>query len=192
MKIKNYIQAIFLMILPLIFVSNTFNSAVFSGLAFIVVAVMTYFLSLLIDNYLDKDIRIYVYILVMFTLLTIVTLCLKWWVDGVVDQIGIYTASALLNLLLIKNERKDEKINIANAMLVLLISIAVVVFIGFFREVLGTGSLTFFNIQAELFDSRFAVALLSQAAGGFILTALVFAAIQAIFKPYDQESKEVE
>ncbi len=176
---KNHYQTILLMTLPLIFITNSFNNAFYGGLAFIVVALITYAISLGLNKLVSEDIKTYAYVLITLAEITVIRLLLNWLTDIDASQVALYITIAAINLLMMTSHLKDD---IQPKSLILLPIIFVVMLIlALLREVFGTGSLTLLTQSLTLYDAKYGVAMLTQSSGGFILAGILFASIQAWF-----------
>lgn len=181
MNKNNLKPYILLSILPLVYLSNTLESALFMGITFIVLAAIVYGAGLLIDKFSVGRMRLYTYILLVAIVITMTMTILSTYFS--LNQfMGIYLALTIFTIPQLKAETSEIQ-KPMDYVWVMLISFVALILIGFLREFLGTGSITLaaFGVDTiQLFASRFGIGILKDNSGGFILAGFVFAIIQAI------------
>lgn len=181
MNKNNLKPYILLSILPLVYLSNTLESALFMGITFIVLAAIVYGAGLLIDKFSVGRMRLYTYILLVAIVITMTMTILNTYFS--LNQfMGIYLALTIFTIPQLKAETSEIQ-KPMDYVWVMLISFVALILIGFLREFLGTGSITLaaFGVDTiQLFASRFGIGILKDNSGGFILAGFVFAIIQAI------------
>lgn len=181
MNKNNLKPYILLSILPLVYLSNTLESALFMGITFIVLAAIVYGAGLLIDKFSVGRMRLYTYILLVAIVITMTMTILSTYFS--LNQfMGIYLALTIFTIPQLKAETSEIQ-KPMDYVWVMLISFVALILIGFLREFLGTGSITLaaFGVDTiQVFASRFGIGILKDNSGGFILAGFVFAIIQAI------------
>lgn len=181
MNKNNLKPYILLSILPLVYLSNTLETALFMGLIYVVLAAIIYGAGLLIDKFSVGRMRLYTYILLVAVVITMTMTILNTYFS--LNQfMGIYLALTIFTIPQLKAKTSDIQ-KPMDYVFVTLISFVALIVIGFLREFLGTGSITLaaFGVETiEIFASRFGIAILKENSGGFILAGFVFAIIQAI------------
>lgn len=181
MNKNNLKPYILLSILPLVYLSNTLEIALFMGITFIVLAAIVYGAGLLIDKFSVGRMRLYTYILLVAVVITMTMTILNTYFS--LNQfMGIYLALTIFTIPQLKAETSEIQ-KPMDYVWVMLISFVALILIGFLREFLGTGSITLaaFGVDTiQLFASRFGIGILKDNSGGFILAGFVFAIIQAI------------
>lgn len=181
MNKNNLKPYILLSILPLVYLSNTLESALFMGITFIVLAAIVYGAGLLIDKFSVGRMRLYTYILLVAIVITMTMTILNTYFS--LNQfMGIYLALTIFTIPQLKAETSEIQ-KPMDYVWVMLISFVALILIGFLREFLGTGSITLaaFGVDTiQVFASRFGIGILKDNSGGFILAGFVFAIIQAI------------
>lgn len=181
MNKNNLKPYILLSILPLVYLSNTLEIALFMGITFIVLAAIVYGAGLLIDKFSVGRMRLYTYILLVAIVITMTMTILNTYFS--LNQfMGIYLALTIFTIPQLKAETSEIQ-KPMDYVWVMLISFVALILIGFLREFLGTGSITLaaFGVDTiQLFASRFGIGILKDNSGGFILAGFVFAIIQAI------------
>lgn len=181
MNKNNLKPYILLSILPLVYLSNTLEIALFMGITFIMLAAIVYGAGLLIDKFSVGRMRLYTYILLVAIVITMTMTILNTYFS--LNQfMGIYLALTIFTIPQLKAETSEIQ-KPMDYVWVMLISFVALILIGFLREFLGTGSITLaaFGVDTiQLFASRFGIGILKDNSGGFILAGFVFAIIQAI------------
>lgn len=181
MNKNNLKPYILLSILPLVYLSNTLEIALFMGITFIMLAAIVYGAGLLIDKFSVGRMRLYTYILLVAVVITMTMTILNTYFS--LNQfMGIYLALTIFTIPQLKAETSEIQ-KPMDYLWVMLISFVALILIGFLREFLGTGSITLaaFGVDTiQVFASRFGIGILKDNSGGFILAGFVFAIIQAI------------
>lgn len=181
MNKNNLKPYILLSILPLVYLSNTLEIALFMGITFIMLAAIVYGAGLLIDKFSVGRMRLYTYILLVAVVITMTMTILNTYFS--LNQfMGIYLALTIFTIPQLKAETSEIQ-KPMDYVWVMLISFVALILIGFLREFLGTGSITLaaFGVDTiQVFASRFGIGILKDNSGGFILAGFVFAIIQAI------------
>ncbi|HHX76693.1 MAG TPA: hypothetical protein GX698_04870 [Acholeplasmataceae bacterium] len=181
MNKNNLKPYILLSILPLVYLSNTLEIALFMGITFIMLAAIVYGAGLLIDKFSVGRMRLYTYILLVAVVITMTMTILNTYFS--LNQfMGIYLALTIFTIPQLKAETSEIQ-KPMDYLWVILISFVALILIGFLREFLGTGSITLaaFGVDTiQVFASRFGIGILKDNSGGFILAGFVFAIIQAI------------
>lgn len=187
MRKIDYKSLVFLSVLPLIFVSNSFEKGLFTGLILLVVSLAIKGLSYIVDKFSSDRFRIYTYLLIGTTIITILTIILKTFFVFE-DMLFVYISLILLNVNIFN---PSEEISFKDLSLVSLISFLLLIVIGGLREVLGTGQIEFINLGSKtfkLFNPKYGLAFLKEGSGGFILAGFVFGLLNLI----NLEKKESE
>ncbi|MBG0762142.1 hypothetical protein IY230_00755 [Acholeplasma laidlawii] len=188
MNKNNLKPFILLSILPLIYLANTLETALFMGLVYVILALIIYAGGLLINKFSEGRMRSYAYILLTASIVTIIMTVLGTYFS--LNQLmGIYLALTIFTIPQLRLETVEEK-SILDHGLMILVGFVALVLIGFLREFLGTGSiglLAFGLDTVQVFDAKFGIAILKDNSGGFILAGFIFAIINAI--PFVKEDK---
>lgn len=172
---------ILLSILPLVYLANTLETALFMGLVYVLLALVVYFAGILIDKFSEGRIKLYIYIILAAGLITVTMTILNTYFT--LNQfMGIYLALTLFVLPQLKTDALSKE-KVLPYVLMVGVGFILLLVIGFLREFLGTGSITLlaFGVETiQVFSREFAIAILTNASGGFILAGFIFAAVQAI------------
>lgn len=181
MNKNNLKPYILLSILPLVYLSNTLEIALFMGITFIMLAAIVYGAGVLIDKFSVGRMRLYTYILLVAVVITMTMTILDTYFS--LNQfMGIYLALTIFTIPQLKAQTSEIQ-KPMDYLWVMLISFVALILIGFLREFLGTGSITLaaFGVDTiQVFASRFGIGILIDNSGGFILAGFIFAIIQAI------------
>ena len=185
--------------------SNTFSSALGMGLAVTIVLMMTNLIISLLRKIIPTEIRIPVYIIVIASMVTIVEMLMKAFTPELTITLGVYLPLIVVNCIIMaraeafasKNNPLDSLIDGLGTGFGYILSILV---LSLLREILGTGSLTFINpftnvtvFSWTIFDARFAISLMVDNTGAFLILGLLLAAINGItmaISSYKKRKKE--
>ncbi|MFA5692523.1 MAG: Rnf-Nqr domain containing protein [Acholeplasmataceae bacterium] len=185
MKKIDYKNLVFLSVLPLIFISNTFEKGLFVGFILLITSLIIKGLSYLINKYTSDRFRVYSYLLLTTTILSVFTIILKtFFVFD--DLVFIYLSLIILNVNIFN---PNEDLKLLDQLLISLSSLLLLIIIGGLREVLGSGQIEFINLGSKtlkLFDSKYGITFLKDASGGFILSGFIF----GLFNLIDLDKKE--
>jgi electron transport complex protein RnfE len=172
--------------------SNTFSSALGMGLAVTIVLIMTNLIISLLRKIIPNEIRIPVYIIIIASTVTIVEMLMKAYTPELTIALGVYLQLIVVNCIIMaraevfasKNNPLDSLIDGLGTGIGYILSILVLSLI---REILGTGSLTFVNpftnvtvFSWTIFDARYAISLMVDNTGAFLILGLLLAAINGI------------
>jgi len=168
-------------ILPLIYLANTLETALFMGIVYVLLAVIIYFSGLLIDRFSEGRIKLYIYIILAASIITITMTIFNTYFT--LNQfMGIYLALTLFVLPQLKMDALSKE-KVLPYMFMIGVGLLTLLIIGFLREFLGTGSITLmaFGLDTvQVFSREYAISILKDSSGGFILAGFIFAAIYAI------------
>ena len=167
-------------ILPLIYISDRFETALIAGLVLSVVSFILKGFSVGFDRFLDEKTSLYGKLIVAAMIVSIASLVLQAFLT-LPETFLVYLALILLNVELLHQKGKEADFKGHGKMLIM--SFGLLLVIGLFREVIGTGSfgMTSFGLESiSLFQSEYALSFLNQAAGGFILSGIIFGIFQSI------------
>ncbi len=180
---------------PLLAVSSTVTNALGLGLATMLVLICTNTIISLVRNYVPKEVRIPIFVMIISAVVTCVQLLMSAYAYGLYLSLGIFIPLIVTNCVIIgRAEAYASKNNVKNAALdgfwMGLGMLAVLTLLGALREIIGKGSL--FDgadlllgnwasvLRIELFhiDSSFLLALLPP--GAFIGVGFLIALKQVI------------
>ena len=175
------------------------------GLAVTIVLMMTNLIISLLRKIIPTEIRIPVYIIVIASMVTIVEMLMKAFTPELTITLGVYLPLIVVNCIIMaraeafasKNNPLDSLIDGLGTGFGYILSILV---LSLLREILGTGSLTFINpftnvtvFSWTIFDARYAISLMVDNTGAFLILGLLLSAINGItmaISSYKKRKKE--
>jgi electron transport complex protein RnfE len=180
---------------PTMAVTSTLTNALGLGLATLVVLTLSNLAISLVRNYVPKDIRIPVYVLIIAALVTCVQLLMNAYTYSLYQALGIFIALIVTNCIIIGRAEayavKNPPLLAALDGLMMGLGFTLVLSVlGAMREIIGMGSLfdgaeqllgswaSVLRIQLYAADSAWMIAILPP--GGFIGLGLLIAAKNAI------------
>lgn len=187
-------NAIFKMALglcPALAVSSSFESALGMGVMVILVLIITNMIISALRNLIPNDVRIPAYIVIIATAVTALKMFVDAFAPALATSLGIFIPLITVNCIVLgraeafasKNKVIDsffDGLGSAIGFTLALVAISLV------REIFGKGSLTLgsllplgFEATLQLFPSKYALAMLVQPAGSFLVIGLILAGITA-------------
>lgn len=187
---KNNLKSfVLLSILPLVYLANTLETALFMGFVYILLSVIIYFTGKLINQYANGRGRVYTYIILAASIITVTMTVLNTYFD--LNQfMAIYLALTIFILPQLKSKSLND-VNTLESMLMIVSGFIILTIIGFLRECLGTGSISFLAFGMDtikVFGAEYGISILKDGSGGFIMSGFVFAVFNAI--PFTKEDVE--
>jgi Na+-translocating ferredoxin:NAD+ oxidoreductase subunit E len=182
--------------------SNTFSSALGMGMAVMIVLMMTNLIISLIRKIIPNEIRIPVYIIIIASMVTIVEMLMKAFTPELTVTLGVYLPLIVANCIIMgraevfasKNGPLDSLIDGFSTGFGFVLSIII---LSLLREILGTGALTFVNpftnltvFNVTIFDARYAITLMVDNTGAFLILGLLLAAINSIMIFFTSSQKK--
>ncbi len=209
-KIFNYIfseNPVFVLVLGLcsvLAVTTTFEKSYMMGIVVLVILIISNLIVSLIRKLVNEEVRIPIYIIIISTLVTIIEMLLKKYSISLYKSFGIYLPLVVVNCIILaralayasKNKVWDSiKDGFRNG-LGYLIAISI---IGFLRELLGSGKITFMNDISSITGYRSIITifnnnvipnkLLLTSGGAFILLGFIIALINKINLKVNKEDE---
>ena len=156
MKLFNYLfkeNPVFVLLLGFcstLAVSTTFERSYMMGLVVLIILIISNFIVSLIKNFVNEEIRIPVYIMIISTLVTIIEVFLNRYSHPLYESFGIYLPLVVVNCIILGRAISyASKNNVINSIkdgfktgIGYLVAISI---IGFLRELLGSGTITIMN-----------------------------------------------
>ncbi|MCG7537697.1 electron transport complex subunit E [Pseudoalteromonas sp. OOF1S-7] len=187
---------------PLLAVTSTITNALGLGLATLLVLVGSNVTVSLVRNWVPKDIRIPVFVMIIAAFVTIVQLLMNAYTFGLYQSLGIFIPLIVTNCAIIGRaeayaSKNTPLLSAWDGIMMGLGFGAVLVLLGAMRELIGQGTLfdganlllgdwaTALRIEVIEFDSQFLVAILPP--GAFLGLGLIIAA-----KNYIDARKEAQ
>lgn len=176
--LRNQTFAIFFSMLPVLLVAKTFERGLISAVILIVVSLVTTSVAYLLKDHIKGSHRVYAYILVVATQMTLIGLLLKVFLSSGLENSGLYLSLFIINVVIIGYAElvADKVISIRKNFLTVIQSAVMIVIISLLREILSTGAITFidlFESQINLFNKDYAITLFGDISGGLIITGIV-------------------
>ena len=195
---------------PLLAVTSTITNAMGLGIATLLVLVGSNVTVSLVRNFVPKDIRIPVFVMIIAAFVTIVQLLMNAYTFGLYQALGIFIPLIVTNCSIIGRaeayaSKNTPLLSAFDGIMMGLGFMVVLVLLGAMRELIGQGTLfdganlllgdwaTVLRIEVFQFDNQFLVAILPP--GAFLGLGLLIAAknvIDAQIKAKAQPTQEAE
>jgi len=195
---------------PLLAVTSTITNAMGLGIATLLVLVGSNVTVSLVRNFVPKDIRIPVFVMIIAAFVTIVQLLMNAYTFGLYQALGIFIPLIVTNCAIIGRaeayaSKNTPLLSAFDGIMMGLGFMVVLVLLGAMRELIGQGTLfdganlllgdwaTALRIEVFQFDNQFLVAILPP--GAFLGLGLLIAAknvIDAQIKAKAQPTQEAE
>jgi len=195
---------------PLLAVTSTITNAMGLGIATLLVLVGSNVTVSLVRNFVPKDIRIPVFVMIIAAFVTIVQLLMNAYTFGLYQALGIFIPLIVTNCAIIGRaeayaSKNTPLLSAFDGVMMGLGFMVVLVLLGAMRELIGQGTLfdganlllgdwaTVLRIEVLQFDNQFLVAILPP--GAFLGLGLLIAAknvIDAQIKAKAQPTQEAE
>lgn len=201
MKIFNYLfkeNPVFVLVLGLcsvLAVTTTFEKSYTMGIVVLVVLVLSNLIVSLIKKFVNDEIRIPVYIIIISTLVTIIEILLHNYSKPLYDAFGIYLPLIVVNCIILgralsfasSNKVLDSVKDGFKSGIGYLVAISI---FGFLRELIGSGNITIMNDISTLTGYRWIINvfdgnvlpnnLFITSGGAFILLGLLIGVINSM------------
>lgn len=177
---------------PSLATTRSIEAAIGMGLLFTIVLICSNILISLVRKLIPDEVRTPCYIIIIAGFVTMVKMLCQAFLPELYSTLGVFISLIVVNCIVLGRaeayaskhgpfESFIDAIGMGIGYMLALISIAL------FREVLGTGYITFGKIftfipliQIPILTSEFAIPLFTMPAGGFIVFACILAGIAAI------------
>jgi len=187
-------NAIFKMALglcPALAVSSSFESALGMGIMVIVVLIITNVIISALRNLIPNDVRIPAYIVIIATAVTALKMFVDAFAPALATSLGIFIPLITVNCIVLgraeafasKNKVIDSFFDGLGSAIGFTLAL---VAIGLVREIFGKGSLTLgailplgFETTLQIFPSKYALAMLVQPVGSFLVIGLILGGMTA-------------
>jgi len=181
----NLIRRISLLsIVPLIYIATSLEKALLAGIVLFVSSMLVKLASLALDKFVEGRFNLYAKLILIAAIIAALSIILSTYFN--LDQIfSIYLALILFNVDMMHKD--DNKMSVLGHLYTAISSFLLLVIIGFLRETLGTGALIIGETSIVLFNSKYALSFLNDAAGGFILAGFLYGFLNMI--PLEKETK---
>ena len=185
---ENPILVIFLGMCPALGTTETVEGAAYMSLCVLAVLLLSNIIVSCIKSIVPNEVRIPVYIIIIATLVSIVDMVFHAYLPyDVYKTLGSFISLIVVNCVILgraesfasKNTVADsiiDALGYAAGFALALITVAV------FREILGTGTLSWGGNTLPIFPEEFKLSLFKENAGSFITIGLVVALFSSILK----------
>jgi len=184
---ENPVFVMLLSLCPILGVSSNFVNAISIGIMTGLVILFTNIAVSLLNRIIPNEVRIPVLITIIATSVTIMEMLVKAYIPAMYFALGIFLPLIVVNCVVFG---RAEAFAIKNKVLpsivdALGVSVGIIIafgLLGFVREVLGTGAISFFGLEApfRIFPEQFAIPLIVMPAGAFIVLGMIVGTIFTI------------
>ena len=185
---ENPTLVIFLGMCPALGTTGTIENAVYMSLCVLFVLFLSNVIISSIRKIVPNEVRIPVYIIIIATLVSIVDMLFHAYLPyDVYQSLGSFISLIVVNCIILgraesfasKNKVSDSIIDALGYSAGFAMAIIVV---AFFRELIGTGALSWAGHSLQIIPSKYAIKLFSTNSGAFITLGLVVAGYTAIME----------
>lgn len=185
---ENPTLVIFLGMCPALGTTGTIENAVYMSLCVLFVLFLSNVIISSIRKIVPNEVRIPVYIIIIATLVSIVDMLFHAYLPyDVYQSLGSFISLIVVNCIILgraesfasKNKVSDSIIDALGYSAGFAMAIIVV---AFFRELIGTGALSWAGHSLQIIPSEYAIKLFSTNSGAFITLGLVVAGYTAIME----------
>ncbi len=176
----------FLGMCPTLAVTKSVESALGMGAGVIFVLVLSNIAVSLIRNYVPREVRIPIYIVIIAALVTVLEMFMKAFVPELAKTLGTFLSLIVVNCLILGRAEAFASKNgvLKSALDGLGMAIGFtggIVLIAIFRELLGAGSLTIWgDLRVDLIPEQYQISILVQASGAFLVFGVLVAQINKL------------
>ncbi len=176
----------FLGMCPTLAVTKSVESALGMGAGVIFVLVLSNIAVSLIRNYVPREVRIPIYIVIIAALVTVLEMFMKAFVPELAKTLGTFLSLIVVNCLILGRAEAFASKNgvLKSALDGLGMAIGFtggIVLIAVFRELLGAGSLTIWgDLRVDLIPEQYQISILVQASGAFLVFGVLVAQINKL------------
>ena len=185
---ENPTLVIFLGMCPALGTTGSIENAVYMSLCVLFVLFLSNVIISSIRKIVPNEVRIPVYIIIIATLVSIVDMLFHAYLPyDVYQSLGSFISLIVVNCIILgraesfasKNKVSDSIIDALGYSAGFAMAIIVV---AFFRELIGTGALSWAGHSLQIIPSKYAIKLFSTNSGAFITLGLVVAGYTAIME----------
>ena len=185
---------------PTLAVTTSLSNAIGMGLSTTAVLVASNALISAVRKITPDRVRIPIYIVIVASLVTLIEFVIKAFFPFLYDSLGIYIPLIVVNCIILgRAEAFASKNNVTDSIMDAIgISagfLMAMVVVAFFREVLGTGAISFKNLEGvetaklTIIPAQFTISLLNQPAGAFLVLGFCVAGFTAINSSVEAKKK---
>jgi len=187
---QNPVFVQFLGMCPTLAVTGSVENALGMGAGVVFVLVVANLVVSLIRNYVPREVRIPIYIVIIASLVTILEMFMKAFVPDLAASLGTFLSLIVVNCLILGRAEafasKNKPIpSVLDGLGMALGFTGGLVLIAFFRELLGAG--TFLGMQ--VIPADYQISVLVQAAGAFLVFGILVSQVNKIRLARENESE---
>ena len=172
---------------PTLATTKSVEAAFGMGLLVILTLLGSNLLISLLRKIIPSEVKIPCYIIIIATFVTIIKMLTQAFIPALYDSLGVFISLIVVNCIILgraesfasKNKVSDSIIDALGYSAGFAMAIIVV---AFFRELIGTGALSWAGHSLQIIPSKYAIKLFSTNSGAFITLGLVVAGYTAIME----------
>ena len=186
LAVQNPVFVQFLGMWPTLAVTKSVESAIGMGAGVVFVLVLSNLAISLIRNYVPREVRIPIYIVIIASLVTILEMLMNAYVRDLADSLGTFLSLIVVNCLILGRAEAFASKNsplksVADGFGMAIGFTAAIVLIAVFRELFGAGSITIWeDFAIQLIPANYQISILVQASGAFLVFGIIVAQINKI------------
>jgi electron transport complex protein RnfE len=178
---QNPVFVQFLGMCPTLAVTGSVENAIGMGAGVVFVLVVANLVVSLIRNYVPREVRIPIYIVIIASLVTILEMFMKAFVPDIAASLGTFLSLIVVNCLILGRAEAFASKNkplpsIFDGLGMALGFTGGLVLIAFFRELLGAGTV----LGMQVIPADYQISILVQAAGAFLVFGILVSQINKI------------
>lgn len=188
---ENPTFVLFLGMCPILATSASLYSAIGMSVCVFLVLLLSNTIISLVSKFTPDEIRIPVYIIIIATIVSAISMLVEAFAPGIYSTLGAYLQLIVVNCIILgRAEAFASKNNVVDSIMDAIgISIgflASMVVVALFREVIGTGAITMNDLNGNhwftlnIIPAEYAIPLFVQPTGAFLVLGICVAAFTAI------------
>lgn len=187
---QNPVFVQFLGMCPTLAVTGSVENALGMGAGVVFVLVVANLVVSLIRNYVPREVRIPIYIVIIASLVTILEMFMKAFVPDLAASLGTFLSLIVVNCLILGRAEAFASKNKPLASIFDGLGMALgftggLVLIAFFRELLGAGTV----LGMQVIPADYQISILVQAAGAFLVFGILVSQVNKIRLARENESE---
>ena len=176
----------FLGMCPTLAVTGSVESALGMGAGVIFVLVLSNVSISLIRNFVPREVRIPIYIVIIASLVTVLEMMMNLFVPDLASSLGTFLSLIVVNCLILGRAeafaaKNKVLLSALDGLGMALGFTGGITLIAFFRELFGAGSITIWgDLGIDLIPEAFQISVLTMPAGAFLVFGLLVATVNKI------------
>ena len=197
---ENPTFVLFLGMCPVLATSSSIYSAIGMSVCVFLVLLLSNIIISLVAKITPNEIRIPVYIIIIATIVTAISMLVQAFAPGIYSTLGAYLQLIVVNCIILgraeafasKNSVGDsikDAIGMSVGFLMAMFAVA------FVREFFGTGAISMSNLEGaqifklQIIPEKYAISLLTESAGAFLVLGIAVAVFTAIISKSEEKKK---